>query len=104
MSDSVGTVNGQNQESSSSEGSSSARDVFVSYASPDAVIANALCSALEAAGIACWIAPRDVRPGDFYADAIVQAINQCPAFVLILSQVATESPHVLREVERASST
>jgi TolB-like protein len=103
MPDSGGTVDGQNQESPSPEGSSSARDVFVSYASQDAAIANALCAALEAAGILCWIAPRDVRPGDFYADAIVQAITQCRAFVLILSQVATESLHVLREVERASS-
>src|ERR1700722_9431782 len=77
--------------------------VFLSYASQDAAIANALCDALEAAGIPCWIAPRDVRPGDFYADAIVQAITQCPAFVLILSQAAIDSPHVLREVERASS-
>jgi TolB-like protein/Flp pilus assembly protein TadD len=103
MPESGGTGNGQNQESPSPEGSSSVRDVFVSYASQDAAIANALCAALEAAGIPCWIAPRDVRPGDFYADAIVQAITQCPAFVLILSQAAIDSPHVLREVERASS-
>jgi hypothetical protein len=103
MPESGGTGNGQNQESPSPEGSSSVRDVFVSYASQDAAIANALCAALEAAGIPCWIAPRDVRPGDFYADAIVKAITQCPAFVLILSQAAIDSPHVLREVERASS-
>ena len=77
--------------------------VFLSYASQDAALANALCDALEVAGFPCWIAPRDVRPGDFYADAIVQAITQCPAFVLILSQLAIDSPHVLREVERASS-
>src|ERR1700722_7942601 len=77
--------------------------VFLSYASQDAALANALSEALEVAGIPCWIAPRDVRTGDFYADAIVQAITQCPAFVLILSQAAIDSPHVLREVERASS-
>ena len=77
--------------------------VFISYASQDAAIATALCDALEAASILCWIAPRDVRPGDFYADAIVQGITNCPVFVLIMSQAAVDSPHVLREVERASS-
>src|ERR1700733_15348139 len=80
-----------------------ANAVFVSYASQDSAIAEALCAALERAGISCWIAPRDVRPGDFYADAIVQAINACSMLVLILSSNAIASPHVLREVERAGS-
>lgn len=103
MPESGGTINGQNHESPSPEGSSAVRKVFVSYAFQDAAIANALCDALEAAGTPCWIAPRDVRPGDFYADAIVQAISQCPAFVLVLSKASIDSQHVMREVERASS-
>jgi TIR domain-containing protein len=78
-------------------------DAFISYASQDAAIANALCNALERGGVACWLAPRNVRPGDFYADAIVQAITQCRVLILVLSQAAIDSPHVLREVERASS-
>jgi TolB-like protein/Flp pilus assembly protein TadD len=77
--------------------------VFISYASQDAAVAEALCAALEREGIACWIAPRNVRPGDFYADAIVRGINACPVLVLVLSQAAIDSPHVLREVERASA-
>jgi len=77
--------------------------VFISYASQDAAIADALCAALERAGIACWIAPRNVRPGDFYADAIVNAINVCPVLVLVLSKSSVDSAHVLREVERASA-
>jgi hypothetical protein len=39
------------------------RPVFLSYASPDAALAHKVCAALEAAGILCWIAPRDVVPG-----------------------------------------
>ena len=77
--------------------------VFVSYASQDAAIADALCAALERESVACWLAPRNVRPGDFYADAIVQAINACPALVLLLSRNSIGSAHVLREVERASA-
>ena len=77
--------------------------VFISYASADAGIAEQACAALEAAGIPCWIAPRDVRPGDPYAAAIVEAINGCRLMVIVLSKNAIDSPHVLREVERASS-
>jgi TolB-like protein/tetratricopeptide (TPR) repeat protein len=77
--------------------------VFISYASQDAPIAQDLCSALEQGGVVCWLAPRNVRPGDFYADSIVQAINGCALLVLVLSQSAIDSPHVLREVERASA-
>jgi TolB-like protein/Tfp pilus assembly protein PilF len=78
-------------------------DVFISYASLDGAIAETACEALEKAGVTCWIAPRDVTPGAFYGDEIVHAIDAAKAIVLILSQNATTSPHVLREVERAAS-
>jgi hypothetical protein len=61
------------------------------------------CSALEAAGFPCWMAPRDVKPGAQYADAIVRAINEAQAVVLVLSASAVASSHVGREVERAAS-
>ncbi len=82
---------------------SAGRDVFVSYASRDAAVANAVVEALERQGIKCWIAPRDVTPGTEYADAIVAAINESKAVVLILSGSAIASSHVAREVERAAS-
>ncbi len=78
-------------------------EVFISYASQDSAVAESVCSALEHADIRCWLAPRDVMPGDFYGDAIVHAIDAAKAIVLILSQHSADSPHVLREVERASS-
>jgi TolB-like protein len=76
---------------------------FISYASQDSGVAASICAALESDGITCWMAPRDVRPGDFYADAIVQAINACQLLVLVLSESSIASAHVLREVERASA-
>ena len=81
----------------------SARDVFISYASPDVQAANRVCTALEAAGVSCWIAPRNVMPGDLYADAIVRGLNAARVLVLLLSEKSVASPHVLREVERASA-
>jgi TolB-like protein/Tfp pilus assembly protein PilF len=79
------------------------RTVFLSYASPDAQVANQVCEFLESHGVSCWMAPRDVKPGAAYADAIVRAINEASALVLVLSGAAMASEHVSREVERASS-
>lgn len=81
----------------------SATQAFISYASADGATANAVCAALEREGVKCWIAPRDVAPGEFYAANIVHAIDTTRVMVLVLSQHAADSAHVLREVERASS-
>jgi hypothetical protein len=78
--------------------------VFISYSSPDAAIAADICGALERNGHSCWIAPRDVTPGAFYADAIVSAIDAASVVLLVLSQHAAASPHVVREIERATLT
>jgi hypothetical protein len=103
MPESRGTVSGQHPESPSSEGSSSARDVFISHASQDRAIASSVVENLEQHGIKCWIAPRDVTPGSRYADEIVGAINESKVLVLVLSEHAIASPHVGREIERAAS-
>ena len=77
--------------------------VFVSYASQDAAIANSVVASLESQGLKCWIAPRDVVPGALYADEIVGAINEARVVVLVLSEHGATSPHVDKEIERASS-
>jgi TolB-like protein len=77
--------------------------IFVSYASGDAAVASALVEALERHGVACWIAPRDVKAGALYAEAIVRAISDAKALVLVLSANSVASAHVGKEVERASS-
>jgi TolB-like protein len=77
--------------------------VFISYASHDAETAKTICVFLESHGIPAWIAPRDVKPGAQYADAIVRAINGAKTVLLVLSAGAMESLHVAREVERAAS-
>jgi TolB-like protein len=77
--------------------------VFVSYASRDVAVADAVVAALERHGVACWIAPRDVKGGALYADAIVRSISDAKALVLVLSENSIASAHVSKEVERASS-
>ena len=44
-----------------------------------------------------------MTPGALYADEIVRAINEAKVVVLILSEQAVASPHVGKEIERASS-
>jgi hypothetical protein len=78
-------------------------DVFLSYAHEDKPVADAACAVIEQAGIRCWIAPRDIAPGADYGTALMEALDQCKALVLIFSGRANESPHVRREVERAVS-
>jgi hypothetical protein len=85
------------------EGAPMAHDVFISYASDDKPMADAVCAALEARRIRCWIAPRDVLPGQEYAAALVEAIYEAELMVLVFSSSANDSPHVMREVERAAS-
>jgi hypothetical protein len=78
-----------------------AHDVFISYSKKDKTVADAACSHLEAAGIRCWIAPRDVLPGMGWGAAIVDSIQAARVMVLVFSAEANKSPQILREVERA---
>jgi hypothetical protein len=76
---------------------------FVSYASENREKAEDLCASLEAHGLVCWIAPRNVRAGREYADEIIGGIERSACVVLVLSEAANESIFVRREVERAVS-
>src|SRR6516165_7062814 len=78
-------------------------DAFISYASADKTAADAACAVLEACGIRCWVAPRDISPGREYAAAIIDAIDRCRVMVLIFSSNANDSSQVRREIERAAS-
>jgi TRAP-type C4-dicarboxylate transport system substrate-binding protein len=80
-----------------------AHDVFISYASPDRAVAEPICAALESVNIQCWIAPRNVRVGKVWVEAIVDAIDESRIFLLLLSSNSNSSPQVIREVERAAS-
>lgn len=79
-----------------------AHDVFICYASEDKVTANAACARLEAAGIRCWIAPRDPIAGIPYGRQLIDAITNTRVVLLVFSGNANHSEHVLRELEVAS--
>jgi hypothetical protein len=78
-------------------------DAFISYSSKDKITADACCAVLEGAGVRCWIAPRDVRPGTEYGTAIIDGIEQSRLMVLIFSWSSNNSSQIHREIERAVS-
>jgi hypothetical protein len=78
--------------------------VFISHGSDDRDEAAALSAFIEARGIRTWIAPRDVRPGQDYSEQLQHAIEQCAAFVVLVTDKANTSPYVRAETEMAFST
>lgn len=78
--------------------------VFISHSSVDRAVAEEICGFLEKNEILCWIAPRDVTPGMNYGAAILDAIAECPVFLLVLTGESNKSGQVVREVERAATS
>ncbi|HVK03570.1 MAG TPA: toll/interleukin-1 receptor domain-containing protein, partial [Armatimonadaceae bacterium] len=77
----------------------SSRQVFVSHSSKDKDAADAVRAALEARGVRCWVAPRDIPPGSDWSEAIVGGLTECAVTVLVFSENANASVQVRREVQ-----
>lgn len=73
-------------------------EVFISYSSVNKQTAQAICHALESNKIKCWIAPRDIKPGDEYADTIEEAITSCKVFLIVFSETSQISRWVRSEL------
>ena len=76
-------------------------EVLISYSKKDKKWADAACSILEARGIRCWIAPRDIPPGTEWGAAVIAGIDASKVMLLVFSASANESPRVRRELKRA---
>lgn len=77
--------------------------VFISHGSDNRNEAEELSAFIEGHGIQTWIAPRDVRPGMDYSEQLQSAIEQCLAFVVLVTETANSSPYVRAETEMAFS-
>ena len=77
--------------------------VFVSHGSDDRVQANELAAFVESKGAKVWIAPRNVRPGQDYSEQLQEAIENCCAFLVLVTDKANKSPYVRAETEMAFS-
>jgi len=77
------------------------KDIFISYKSQDYDTAKWVRNYLVKCGLSVWMAPEDIPGGGSYAAFIPDAIENCKAFVLILSDKAQHSKWVKRELDQA---
>jgi hypothetical protein len=77
------------------------RDVFISYKTEDKEAADRLCVVLERENISCWIAPRDIPPGQEWAASIVDGLQRSKSFVVLLSSHSVAAKQISREAELA---
>ena len=76
---------------------------FISYSSKDRSLAEELKGVLEANGIKCWMAPRDIPAGSDYGASIPRAIADSRVFVLLLTENSQESIWCPKELDLALS-
>jgi len=77
---------------------SAVKKAFISHADEDEEIAIELVKHLESSGCSCWIAFRDVDPGDDYRLSITKAMDQIVFLVLIYSKHVNTSFDVATEL------
>jgi len=75
--------------------------VFISYSRKDKPIAKALADDLAAAGVPVWW-DREIYPGDDFHNAIVTALDEAQAVIVIWSEHSAASPWVRDEARRAA--
>jgi hypothetical protein len=72
--------------------------IFISYSSKDQDIAETIYQALEARGQNCWIACRDVHPGENFQEAIVRALRGAKVMLLVFTSNANNSDEIKKEL------
>lgn len=75
--------------------------VFISYARKDKDEVYPIVDMLEKNGIDCWIDKDGIESGDEFKKVIITAINECNAFIYMLSDNAVESEWVGKEYGHA---
>jgi hypothetical protein len=78
--------------------------IFISYASQDQKVASTLCKALEGRGYPCWIAARDIAPGENFQIAIVRAIRAAKIMLLVFTGNSNNSEEMAKELALASQS
>ena len=76
-------------------------DIFISYSSRDREKAEQLIELLSSAGLSVWIDKQGIDVATSWSGEIVDAIDECKAFVVLLSSSSIESKNVVREVALA---
>ncbi|HEX6271015.1 MAG TPA: toll/interleukin-1 receptor domain-containing protein [Anaerolineales bacterium] len=73
--------------------------VFTSYSRRDTEIVDTVVGEMTRAGIDVWLDRADIKAGNTWRVQIVEAIDTCAAFVLMLSPNSAASDNVRREID-----
>jgi adenylate cyclase len=76
-------------------------DIFISYSSLDREQAEQLTELLGSAGLSVWIDKSGIEAASSWSEEIVNALDACTAFIVMLSPNSIESKNVVREVALA---
>ncbi len=76
-------------------------DVFLSYAHVDAEWVDKLKSALEDRGVTVWRDKENIRPGDYFAEALEKGIESSRTVVIAITSASLKSKWVSEEYRRA---
>jgi hypothetical protein len=75
--------------------------VFISYSRKDSETVDRILQRLEAENFTVWIDREEIHGGDLWREAIVEAVDNAYAFVLMLSPSSVASDNVRKEVDLA---
>jgi adenylate cyclase len=76
-------------------------DIFISYSRKDSGYALEFADKLRSSGRSIWIDQHGIEGASSWSGEIVRAINQCTAFIVLLSRASIESDNVVREIALA---
>lgn len=76
-------------------------DIFISYSRKDSEQALALAERLQNEGMSVWIDQRGIEAAKQWSAEIVDAIEACKAFIVLLSSHSVESENVAKELSIA---
>ena len=77
------------------------RDIFISYSRRDQEFVTRLASDLNERVAFVWFDRSTIQPGQKWHEEIMEGIQECKAFILVLSPDALQSRYVREEVNRA---
>ena len=77
--------------------------IFLSYSRRDSELVCRLCGDLEASGLQVWMDRNDIEAGTHWRTSIVNGIESCKVFLLVVSAASQQSSNVAKEMSLAES-
>jgi hypothetical protein len=78
--------------------------VFTSYSRRDKETVDQIVGVIEGTGIDVWLDREDIKAGNMWRVQIVEAIDTCAAFLLMLSPNSAASDNVRKEIDLAEGS